>query len=50
MTSNPFRYFKTSCEVIQLAVMMHVLFPKTDKVPYEKSSYCQSLRDDDDDR
>ncbi len=27
MTRNPFRYFKTSCEVIQLAVMMYIRFP-----------------------
>lgn len=27
MTQNPFRYFKTSREVIQLAVMMYVRFP-----------------------
>jgi len=27
MTKNPFRYFKTSREVIQLAVMMYVRFP-----------------------
>ncbi|GHA87350.1 hypothetical protein GCM10009069_08350 [Algimonas arctica] len=27
MTQNPFRYFKTSWEVIQLAVMMYVRFP-----------------------
>ena len=25
--SNPFRYFKTSPEIIRLAVMMHVRFP-----------------------
>ncbi|GHB05272.1 hypothetical protein GCM10009069_29670 [Algimonas arctica] len=27
MIQNPFRYFKTSREVIQLAVMMYVRFP-----------------------
>lgn len=27
MTKNPFRYFKTSREVIQLAVMMYIRFP-----------------------
>jgi len=27
MTKNPFRYLKTSREIIQLAVMMHVRFP-----------------------
>ena len=27
MKKNPFRYFKTSPEVIQLAVMMHIRFP-----------------------
>ncbi len=27
MTRNPFRYFKTSPEIIQLAVMMYVRFP-----------------------
>lgn len=27
MTQNPFRYFKTSREVIQLAEMMNVRFP-----------------------
>lgn len=27
MTPNPFRYLKTSREVIQLAVMMYVRFP-----------------------
>ena len=27
MTKNPFRYFKTSPETIQLAVMMYVRFP-----------------------
>ncbi|MEM8635369.1 MAG: IS6 family transposase [Pseudomonadota bacterium] len=27
MTKNPFRYFKTSPEIIQLAVMMYVRFP-----------------------
>ena len=27
MSQNPFRYFKTSPEVIQLAVMMYVRFP-----------------------
>jgi len=27
MTENPFRYFKTSPEIIQLAVMMYVRFP-----------------------
>jgi len=27
MTTNPFRYFKTSPEIIQLAVMMYVRFP-----------------------
>ncbi|MEM9287440.1 MAG: IS6 family transposase [Pseudomonadota bacterium] len=27
MKKNPFRYFKTSPEVIQIAVMMHVRFP-----------------------
>ena len=27
MTKNPFRYFKTSSEIIQLAVMMYVRFP-----------------------
>ncbi|WP_271188318.1 DDE-type integrase/transposase/recombinase, partial [Maricaulis virginensis] len=27
MTQNPFRYFKTSREVIQLAVMVYVSFP-----------------------
>lgn len=27
MIKNPFRYFKTSPEIIQLAVMMHVRFP-----------------------
>ncbi len=27
MTKNPFRYFKTSREIIQLAVMMSVRFP-----------------------
>jgi putative transposase len=27
MSQNPFRYFKTSREVIQLAVMMYVRFP-----------------------
>jgi putative transposase len=27
MTKNPFRYFKTSREIIQLAVMMYVRFP-----------------------
>ena len=29
MTKNPFRYFKTSPEIIQLAVMMYVRFPLT---------------------
>ena len=27
MAKNPFRYFKTSPEIIQLAVMMYVRFP-----------------------
>ena len=27
MNKNPFRYFKTSPEIIQLAVMMYVRFP-----------------------
>ena len=27
MSKNPFRYFKTSPEIIQLAVMMNVRFP-----------------------
>jgi len=27
MQQNPFRYFKTSPEIIQLAVMMYVRFP-----------------------
>ena len=27
MTKNPFRYFKTSFEIIQLAAMMYVRFP-----------------------
>ena len=27
MTKNPFRYFKTSPEIIQLAVMLYVRFP-----------------------
>jgi len=27
MSQNPFRYFKTSPEIIQLAVMMYVRFP-----------------------
>jgi len=27
MNQNPFRYFKTSPEIIQLAVMMYVRFP-----------------------
>jgi len=27
MTKNPFRYFKTSPEITQLAVMMYVRFP-----------------------
>jgi putative transposase len=27
MTKSPFRYFKTSPEIIQLAVMMYVRFP-----------------------
>lgn len=27
MTKNPFRYFKTSREIIQLAVMMYIRFP-----------------------
>ncbi len=27
MIKNPFRYFKTSHEVIQLAVMMYIRFP-----------------------
>jgi putative transposase len=27
MSHNPFRYFKTFREVIQLAVMMYVIFP-----------------------
>ena len=27
MTKNPFRYFKTSPEIIQLAVMMYLRFP-----------------------
>jgi putative transposase len=27
MNKNPFRYFKTSPEVIRLAVMMYVRFP-----------------------
>ena len=27
MSKNPFRYFKTSREIIQLAVMMYVRFP-----------------------
>jgi hypothetical protein len=27
MTKNPFRYFKTSPEIIQLAVMMYIRFP-----------------------
>jgi len=27
MTKNPFRYFKTSPEIIQLAVLMYVRFP-----------------------
>ena len=27
MPANPFRYFKTSPEIIQLAVMMYVRFP-----------------------
>jgi transposase-like protein len=27
MSKNPFRYFKTSPELIQLAVMMYVRFP-----------------------
>ena len=27
MIKNPFRYFKTSPEIIQLAVMMYVRFP-----------------------
>jgi len=27
MSQNPFRYFKTSRELIQLAVMMYVRFP-----------------------
>jgi putative transposase len=27
MSKNPFRYFKTSREVIQLAVMMYIRFP-----------------------
>lgn len=25
--TNPFRYFKTSPEIIRLAVMMHIRFP-----------------------
>jgi putative transposase len=27
MSQNPFRYFKTSPEIIQLAVMMYIRFP-----------------------
>ena len=27
MSQNPFRYFKTSPEIIQLAVMMNIRFP-----------------------
>lgn len=27
MSKNPFRYFKTSPEIIQLGVMMHLRFP-----------------------
>ena len=27
MTSNPFRYFKTSPEIIRLAVMLYIRFP-----------------------
>jgi putative transposase len=27
MTKSPFRYFKTSPEIIRLAVMMYVRFP-----------------------
>nr|WP_321440661.1 hypothetical protein [uncultured Hyphomonas sp.] len=27
MSQNPFRYFKTSPDIIQLAVMMYVRFP-----------------------
>ena len=27
MSQNPFRYFKTSPEIIQLAVMMYVRYP-----------------------
>ena len=27
MTKNPFRYFKTSPEIIQLGVLMYVRFP-----------------------
>jgi putative transposase len=27
MANSPFRYFKTSSEIIQLAVMMYVRFP-----------------------
>tara|TARA_R110000787_G_scaffold189852_2_gene301420 strand:+ start:4362 stop:4463 length:102 start_codon:yes stop_codon:yes gene_type:complete len=27
MAKNPFRYFKTSPEIIQLGVMMYVSFP-----------------------
>ncbi len=27
MSKNPFRYFKTSREIIQIAVMMYIRFP-----------------------
>jgi len=40
MTHNPFRYFKTSREVIQLAVMMYVRFPlslrNVEDLPHER--------------
>jgi len=29
MNPNPFRYFRTSREVIRLAVMLHVRFPRS---------------------
>ena len=33
MSSNPFRYFKTSPEIIRLAVMLYIRFPLSLLVP-----------------
>jgi hypothetical protein len=46
MTTNPFRYFKNSPEIIHLAVMLYVRLPLSQRHRRRKSAAVPLIQDD----